>query len=117
MAWFDGLPLKDVALPVTVVDEILFGLLTMPQGRKRDEKLARFGRLLSLVEVWPIDRDAAERSADLRAQRQLAGRNLSLGDSQIGGLALSRGARVASRDTYVFDWPGVVAIDPWAGGA
>ena len=97
--------------------EILYGVESLPPGKRRT-------RLLSAVErvfadefegrILPFDEDAARAFARIAAARSTAGRPISQFDAMIAAIAQSQNAAVATRNTSDFERCGIQLIDPWA---
>ncbi|MFC5384599.1 VapC toxin family PIN domain ribonuclease, partial [Aquamicrobium segne] len=66
--------------------------------------------------VLPFDREGADTYATLAVERRQSGRPISQFDAQIAGIALSRGAAVATRNVADFEGIGLTIIDPWTYG-
>jgi len=72
------------------------------------------GRFVVVWSTYP-DAAAAEAAADLGERRRKVGRIVDVHDGFIAGIAISRGATLATRNLRHFaDCPFPV-IDPWAG--
>jgi predicted nucleic acid-binding protein len=56
---------------------------------------------------------AADAYARFTATRKAQGRPVTMADAMIAGVALSRGAALATRNVRDFDGCGVTLIDPW----
>jgi hypothetical protein len=63
--------------------------------------------------ILPLDESGAEEAAILSVQRQKAGRAGELRDTLIAGIAISRGATIATRNTRHFQGLPVNVVDPW----
>jgi predicted nucleic acid-binding protein len=88
----------------------------LPKGRRRQALEAAFARLLTEDledRVLAFDTDAAVEAALLAAERQKVGRTVDFRDTQIAGIALSRRATVATRNTRHFQDLRVPVVDPW----
>ena len=96
--------------------EILSGLATMAEGRRRLD-LQAAARAMFLEDfdgrVLPFDMDAATAYASIFAARRRAGRPAATLDLMIASVALSRGASVVTRDTNGFEGCGITLINPW----
>ena len=105
------------AFTTTITEaELLFGVESMPRGRRR-ENLAK---LVSAVlggdfadRILPFDSPAALAYAVLVAERKQAGRPISQLDAQIAAIARSRGSALATRNTADFEACGIELINPW----
>ena len=62
--------------------------------------------------VLPFDEDSAYAFAMIAARHRLSGRTIGELDSQIAGIALSRGASLATRNVADFQVSGVELINP-----
>ena len=114
--WMDRQPVTELFTAATCEAEILFGIATLPAGR-RSEDLRRaadrvFGGFLR-GRILPFDSQAAQRFAVLAADRRRAGHRMSMGDAQIAAVAACHGATLATRDTRDFRECGVRVINPW----
>lgn len=90
--------------------------LLAPGARRRRLELA-FERALSVAfsgRILPLDRPAAEQAAILSVERQRIGRPGELRDTLIAGIAIARGATIATRNLRHFQDLPVEAVDPWA---
>jgi toxin FitB len=96
--------------------EIRFGLMLLPNGRRRKSLEQAFDGLIREDlegRVLAFDAAAADAAASLAAARRLAGRQVDIRDIQIAGIALARKAIVATRNVKHFDDPSIPVVDPW----
>ena len=115
--WFNGQPRLSIWTTAVTLLEIRSGILMLPKGRRRETLNERFDRILrDLLEqrILPFDIDAAEKSAEIYAVQQKTGRNVGVRDTQIAGIAMSRNATLATRNTRHFDDLGIPLVDPWS---
>ena len=63
--------------------------------------------------IAPLDGVAAEKAAVLAAQRQTRGCSVDLRDTMIAGIALARGARLATRNVRHFNDTTISLINPF----
>ena len=118
VTWLDGQARLSIWTTAISVMEIHFGLTTMPDGRRRNQRLAEFQRVMEddlQHRVLPFDAAAAEQAGILIGARQLAGRPGDLRDSMIAGIALAQRAMVATRNVRHFDDVDLKVVDPWLG--
>ena len=114
--WLDQQQADSVWITSVTLFEARFGLALLPKGKRRQALEAAFARLL--VEdledrVLAFDTSAATEAAALAADRQKAGRPVDFRDTQIAGIALSRRATLATRNTRHFQDLRVPVVDPW----
>lgn len=102
-------------LSALVVHELEFGLQLLPPGQLRDGLRAKLAGLITEYEdrILPLEKTAAEWAARLRAQAQLSGRVLDLGDALIAGTAKAHDLSVATRNVRDFDGLDVGVVNPW----
>jgi predicted nucleic acid-binding protein len=96
--------------------EILYGITTLPIGKRRDALLAAAGTAFAehfSGRVLPFDGAAAEAFARIAAVRRENGRPISQADGQIAAISASRGATLATRNVADFDGCGVSLVNPW----
>lgn len=96
--------------------ELRHGVAILPAGKRRTSLTTAIDGLLEedfRDRVLPFDRVAARAYATIAATRRAAGRPISQFDCQIAGIALARGAAVATRNTSDYEGCGIELIDPW----
>lgn len=118
--WLDRQVAERVWTTAIAVFEVRFGLARLGHGRRRLALEASFAAMLRenlAGRVASLDGAAAEAAGLLAAQRESAGRPVDMRDTLIGGIALSRGAIVATRNVRHFEDVGVGVVDPWNASA
>lgn len=116
-AWLADQPPASIFTTTITEAEILYGLRLLPDGKRKQELLAAIEPIFAedfAGRVLPFDEDAADAYATLAVARRLAGRPISQFDAQIGSIAASRGAAIATRNVSDFADIGVAVINPWA---
>lgn len=96
--------------------EIRSGLLFMPEGKRRELLVRGFQNLLDGVlngRILPFDQSAAEAAASIDVIQQKLGKNVGIGDIQIAGVALARGATLVTRNVKDFTGLDIPLINPW----
>jgi predicted nucleic acid-binding protein len=115
LEWITALPRDEPVVTAVTFGEVTDGLAKTPTGRRRSELQAAWLSLCATLfedRVLPFDRSAAEVLGDVTAPMRAIGRVLKLADAQIAAIALSQGARLATRDRD-FRRVGLPVIDPW----
>ena len=105
----------DLWLSSVVLHELKFGLLSLPEGRRRDDLQQVLSDFIAEFDdrILPLERVEAEWAARLRAKAHLSGRVLHLGDALIAGTAKAHGLAVATRNVKDFDGLDVNVANPW----
>lgn len=114
--WLNQQPAESIWLTSITVFEASFGLALLPGGRRRDSLEDAFSRLLSEdldKRILDFDVPAAVAAATIAAARQRAGRPVDMRDTQIAGIAMSRNASLATRNTKHFADLSVDVVNPW----
>ena len=95
--------------------EIIFGVATLPDGKRKRALDAAAQRILGLLagRILPFDSAAAREFAQIVADRRRAGRPIEDFDAQIAAVTRSRGMTLATRDVQDFAGTGVTLVDPW----
>lgn len=117
VAWLDSQPTESIWITAVTVFEVHFGLELITPGRRRRQLEAAFARALDEDfegRILPFERQAARAAALIAARRRQAGRSIEIRDAQIAGIAATRRATVATRNTRHFSDLGIALIDPWA---
>ena len=112
LAWLEATPLEHRFVSVLSLADVQFGILMLPEGRKKSV-LANWyeaelrpscgSRILNFEErealVW----------ARLRASRPMA----SFVDTQLAATALVHGLTIVTRNVRDFEYDGLIVINPW----
>lgn len=120
MGWLDAQDGTNLYLTSVTAAELIFGVHSLPEGRRRDGLLAAVTGILDddfSGRILPFDTTAAWRYGQAISTARKGGTAISIADGQIAAIALSRsGAMVATRDRAPFMALGVDLLDPWAFG-
>ena len=114
--WLDRTDESALWLTTILVFEIKGGLDRMDDGRRKRRLLAALDALLQIdfrERVLPFDLDAAMEAARLDAERERRGRPIDVRDTLIAGIAISRGAAIATRNVRHFADLPIDVINPW----
>jgi tRNA(fMet)-specific endonuclease VapC len=105
----------EVGLPTPVWQEMLYGVLRLPEGRRKEllrHFVQQFGAGLPKL---PYDEDAARIHAELRAEMERHGRTLPMIDSQIAAIAIASGSTLVTRNLRDFEGlPGLRLVNWFA---
>ena len=98
------------------VHELSYGLLMMPNGRRRASLEETVRQMLAAYasRILPIGAPEAEQAAYLRASAQAAGRTMHLADALIGATALANGLELATRNIADFEDAPIRLVNPWS---
>ena len=117
LRWLDAQNVEALYLPAIGLSELMFGVATLPDGRRKRELETQLDqRVLTVFKgrVLPFDAAAASAHAELRARGRRLGRGISIVDGYIAAIAMAHGLTVATRDTSPFVAAGLPVIDPWS---
>jgi toxin FitB len=115
--WLDQQAVESIWITSITLFEVRLGLALLPAGRRRDALERALSQVLEEElgnRVLEFDTAAAAEAAALAAIRRRSGRSVDFRDTQIAGIALSRRARIATRNIKHFQDLDVPVIDPWA---
>jgi predicted nucleic acid-binding protein len=99
--------------------EIRYGLARLAPGRRREELTGRMLQFLADAfagQVLPFDSTCAALYGEIRANREAAGRSITIADGMIAATARVHGAAVATRNITDFAGCGVELVNPWTAG-
>lgn len=116
MAWMSSHPGRSLFTTVINEAEILYGLTTMEDGRRRSQLETAAQRVFAedlAGRVLSFDQPAARAYAHLAAERRRIGRPISHADAQIAAIALVNSAQLATRNVDDFSHLDLDVIDPW----
>lgn len=113
--WLNAQATETLYLSSVTVAELLFGIGSLPVGKRKDMLAQTLDGLMRLFRdrVLPFDIDAARCYAELAVTAKMAGRGFPTPDGYIAAIATSRGFIVASRDTAPYEAACVTVINPW----
>lgn len=113
--WLDAQAAETLFLSSITVAELLYGIGTLPEGRRKGNLAAALKGVLKLFEarILPFDTEAAKRYADLAVTARRAGRGFPTPDGYIAAVAAAHDFTVASRDTSAFAAAGLTVVNPW----
>lgn len=102
-----------LALPATVLQELHFGWLRMPEGRQRSQVGDYLHGAVAHIHVLPLDAAAARLQAEVRLQAERAGRPMSYADSEIAAIAIAHGLTLVTRNTRDFEGRPGLQLTNW----
>ncbi len=113
--WLDQQPQASLWTTSITIFELHFGIELLQPGKRRSKLTYILQLVLERVEgrIASLDADEAQRAAELMASRHHRGRPRDLRDTMIAGIALSRHATLATRNTAHFEDAGVPLVNPW----
>jgi toxin FitB len=114
--WFRQQRPQDLYTTTITQAEILYGIESLPKGRRRTALQSAMARVFDETfagRILPFDEGSAYAFAMIAAQHRTTGRAIGDLDSQIAGIAFSRGASLATRNVRDFEGCGVELINPW----
>lgn len=114
--WLDNQPTESIWTTSVTVFEIRTGIQLLTPSRRRKRLDDTFSQLLDDDldgRVQSFDLAAAFAAGAIAATQQQAGWPVEIRDVQIAGIAASRHATVATRNTRHFEGTGVDLINPW----
>ena len=114
--WLDNQPTASIWTTSVTVFEIRTGIDLLTPSRRRKRLDETFSQLLDEDlegRVQSFDLTAAMAAGTIAAAQQRVGRAVEIRDVQIAGIAASRHATVATRNTRHFERTGVNLVNPW----
>lgn len=114
-SWLDRQIAETLYLSSVTIAELLFGIRSLPAGRRRNILDEMLDGLLALFgdRVLPFDTEAARHFAEIAVTARAAGKGFPIPDAYIAAIAASRGFIVATRDVSSFQVAGLHVINPW----
>ena len=116
IAWIERWSAAELFTTSITAAEIFYGLELLAKGKRRDSLLAAAEALFAedfADRIFSFDSDAARLFAKIAARRRALGRPISHADAQIAGIALARGARLATRNVADFADCDIDVVNPW----
>lgn len=115
LAWLDAQVSDTLFLTSVTIAELLFGIGSLPAGRRKSSPSEVFEGLAALFEgrVLDFDTRAGRHYADIAIKARASGKGFPLPDGYIAAIAARHGYAVATRDTSPFAAAGLKVINPW----
>lgn len=102
-----------MAVDPVILGEIRFGILLLPDGRRRQRLEGWFSKIVRRIECLSWDSGTALRWAELLARVRRDGRTMAVRDSLIAATALTHSLTVATRNDQHFEASGVDLVNPF----
>lgn len=118
--WLNRQPAESIWTTTITLFELRYGIEKLVTGDQRAELEAswrEFGSLVFGDRILIFDLRAARAAAELAGLRAKRTRTVDMRDTFIAGIAISRGATIATRNLKDFQDAGVPLVDPWNVGA
>ncbi len=116
LGWLDSVPATEVLTTAVTAAELLYGVARLPAGHRKTALTAAVHGLLDedfRGRVEPFDKIAATHYAIVVADRERAGRPISVADAQIASVCRKLQAALATRNIRDFEQTGLELVDPW----
>ena len=115
LAWLDAQAAETLYVSTISYAELRFGVLKMPDGKRRGELAAQIERALELFKdrMLEFNVKAAEQLAQIGARCKKIGKPATAPDAYIAAIAAAHGFSVATRNVDHFKHTGVLVINPW----
>lgn len=116
--WLDRQAADTIWVTSITLFEARYGLKLLADGQRKTLLEQRFDELVQLElanRIAVFDVRAAGQAAQLAAERKARGRPVDIRDTFIAGIAIARGATLATRNTKHFEDLPTPVVNPWAG--
>ena len=115
LAWLDAQAAETLYMSTISYAELRFGVLKMPDGKRRNDLAAQIERAMELFKdrMLEFNVKAAEQLAQIGARCKEIGKPATAPDAYIAAIAAASGFSVATRNVDHFKHTGVRVINPW----
>lgn len=106
---------SQLGITAITLAELRYGIERLSEGERKRGLTREIDVLVQSADdrIVGFDRAAAEEYAKLRASREAVGRTVSVEDTMIAAICMSRGYALATRNVDDFADTGIPLIDPW----
>lgn len=104
---------REIAVDPIILGELRFGILILPNGRKRAALERWFDAGVGRVQCLPWEAETGLRWAELLARLRRTGKAMPIKDSLIAATAAAHGLAIATRNRTDFAHAGVRIVDPF----
>lgn len=114
--WVESHPAFSLYITSVTQAEIFYGIRLLQEGKRKRALLKAAGDIFSngfSGRILSFDSAAAKSWAEIVVNRRQSGKPISHFDAQIAAIALTYGARVATRNTIDFEGCGIAVVNPW----
>jgi toxin FitB len=118
--WVDQYPAGDVFITAVTAAELQYGVARLPDGQRKAVLTIKVAELLGedfQDQILPFGVNATAHYAQIAAEREQAGRPISMADAQIAAICRHYDAELATRNIKDFTDTGVHVHDPWNANA
>jgi toxin FitB len=114
-AWLDEQAAETLYLSSITLAELLFGIGSLSDGRRKNALAQTLDGLLDLFgdRVLAFNTDSARHYAELAMKARSAGKGFPTPDGYIAAIAAAHRFTVATRDVAPFQAAGLNVINPW----
>ena len=102
-----------LAVDPVILGEIRFGILLLPDGRRRRKLEDWFNKVVRRIECLAWDARTGGRWAELLARTRREGRTMAVRDSLIAATALTYSLTLATRNVHDFSDCGLTVMNPF----
>jgi len=113
LAWLE-LHEQEIAVDPVILGEIRFGILLLPEGKRRARLERWFQEGIEHIHCLPWEAATGLRWAQLLAELRAGGRSMPIKDSLIAATALTHGLAVVTLNRRDFEKAGVEIVNPFA---
>ena len=103
----------ELAVSSIVLGELEYGILILPEGRRRKRLESWFATGAESLRVLDFDRTVAAEWSHLLAELKRTRKAMPVKDSLIASTALANGLTMVTRNTVDFENAGVTVLDPF----
>ena len=104
---------RDLAVNPIILGELEYGILLLPDGRRRKRLEQRFTSGVERLCILDFDASTASHWARLLARLKKKGFAMPVKDSLIAASAITHGLSVAARNTDDFSHAGIELVNPF----